>query len=167
MYISENFALIMKNIEIERKFLVDKEKWSLSAKPDGTSYIQGYLSIDDDKIVRVRVAGDQGFLTIKGISETFSHPEFEYAIPVDDARELIHQFTATRVEKVRIRIPAGNHVWEVDEFHGENEGLLMAEIELESHDEIFEKPLWLGEEITGDKRYYNAYLSLNPFRTWQ
>ena len=119
----------MKHLEIERKFLVDKEKWSLTTKPDGISYIQGYLSIDEDKVVRVRVAGDRGFLTIKGKSETFSRPEFEYAIPLDDARELIFQYTTTRIEKTRTKIPAGNHVWEVDEFHGENEGLLMAEIE--------------------------------------
>jgi adenylate cyclase len=157
----------MKNLEIERKFLVDKAKWSKLAKPGGTGYIQGYLSIDDDKVVRVRVAGDKGFLTIKGKSKTFSHPEFEYAIPVDDAQELIRLYTTTRVEKVRTRIPAGNHVWEVDEFQGENEGLLMAEIELESTDDVFEQPDWLGKEVTGDKRYYNAWLSLHPFQKWQ
>ena len=157
----------MKHLEIERKFLVDKKKWSLTVKAAGVSYIQGYLSIDSDKIVRVRVAGDQGFLTIKGKSETFSHPEFEYLIPVEDARELILQYTTTRIEKIRTRIPTGNHVWEVDEFQGENEGLLMAEIELESPEDFFEKPAWLGKEVTSDNRYYNAYLSLFPFRTWQ
>ena len=157
----------MKNLEIERKFLVDKEKWSLISKPIGISYIQGYLSIDEDKVVRVRVAGDVGFLTIKGKSETFSHPEFEYTIPAEEARELIYRYTATRVEKVRTRIPAGKHVWEVDEFYGENHGLLMAEIELESPDDVFDRPAWLGKEVTGDKRYYNAWLSMNPFGTWQ
>ena len=156
----------MKNLEIERKFLVDHEKWSELVKPDGILYVQGYLSIDEDKIVRIRIAGDKGFLTIKGKSETFSHPEYEYSIPEDDARALIQNYTASRVEKVRTRIPAGNHVWEVDEFHGENKGLLMAEIELESPDDIFEKPAWLGEEVTGDRRYYNAWLSLHPFCTW-
>jgi adenylate cyclase len=157
----------MKNVEIERKFLVDRKKWEMLTRPAGTSYIQGYLSIDEDKVVRVRVAGDKGFLTIKGKSETFSHPEFEYIIPAEDARELIFQYTTTRIEKVRTRIAAGNHVWEVDEFHGENEGLLMAEIELESPEDFFEKPAWLGREVTSDKRYYNAYLSLYPFGTWQ
>ncbi len=166
MYISANLYTHMKNLEIERKFLVDRIKWSLPAKPPGTEYLQGYLSIDEEKVVRVRVAGDKGFLTIKGKSETFSHPEFEYEIPVDDATELITQYTVSRVEKTRTRIPAGNHTWEVDEFHGENEGLLMAEIELKSPGEIFDTPDWLGEEVTGDKRYYNAYLSLHPFRTW-
>lgn len=156
----------MKNIEIERKFLVDKEKWSLLSKPAGIGYIQGYMSIDEEKVVRVRVAGNKGFLTIKGKSDTFSHPEFDYEIPADDARELIQQYATTRVEKIRTKIPAGNHVWEVDEFHGENEGLLMAEIELESPEDAFEKPVWLGEEVTGDKRYYNAWLSIHPFRSW-
>ncbi|MDP1621795.1 MAG: CYTH domain-containing protein [Bacteroidales bacterium] len=157
----------MKHMEIERKFLVDREKWASISKPPGINYIQGYLSIDEDKVVRVRVAGDKGFLTIKGKSDTFSHPEYEYPIPPDDARELIQHYSVSRVEKVRTRIGEGKHVWEVDEFRGENEGLLMAEIELENADDVFEKPVWLGEEVTDDKRYYNAWLSLHPFRTWQ
>jgi CYTH domain-containing protein len=157
----------MNNLEIERKFLVDKEKWSLIPKDNGTLYIQGYLSIDNDKVVRVRVAGEKGFITIKGKSTTFSHPEFEYPIPVGDAHELIRQYTSSQVEKIRTRVPAGNHVWEVDEFLGENEGLLMAEIELNSLDEVFEMPSWAGKEVTGDQRYYNSWLSLHPFRTWQ
>ncbi|MCX6304253.1 MAG: CYTH domain-containing protein [Bacteroidetes bacterium] len=157
----------MNNVETERKFLVDKEKWALLNKPAGTAYIQGYLSIDEEKVVRVRVAGDKGFLTIKGKSDTLSHPEYEYAIPVEDAGNLLRLFTSSRIEKTRTRIPAGNYVWEVDEFHGENEGLLMAEIELEKPEDIFEKPDWLGTEVTGDKRYYNSYLSLKPFGAWQ
>jgi adenylate cyclase len=157
----------MKNMEIERKFLVNKEKWCSIEKSCGISYIQGYLTIDEEKVIRVRIAGDKGFLTIKGKTETFSHPEYEYSIPADDARELIQQYTSSRVEKVRTRIPVGNHVWEVDEFLGENEGLLMAEIELETPEEVFEMPEWAGEEVTGDNLYYNAYLSLNPFQTWQ
>ena len=156
----------MKNLEIERKFLVDKQKWSNLAKPAGTSYIQGYLSIDEEKIVRVRVAGEHGFLTIKGKSETFSHPEYEYAIPVDDAREMLRLFTSNLVEKIRTCIPAGQHVWEVDEFKNENEGLIVAEIELENPEDVFEIPEWLGEEVTYDKRYYNAYLSVNPYVKW-
>ncbi len=156
----------MKNLEIERKFLVDKAKWSAVSKPEGISYLQGYLSIDDDKVIRARVAGTKGYLTIKGKSETFSHPEYEYEISADDALELIQKYTTSRVEKTRTRIAAENQVWEVDEFLGENNGLVMAEIELESAEETFEKPAWLGEEVTGDKRYYNAWLSLNPFNTW-
>lgn len=156
----------MKNLEIERKFLVDKEKWQEISKPQGVSFIQGYLSIDENKSVRVRVAGNKGFLTIKGRSETFSHPEYEYSIPAEEARELIEEFAGNRIEKTRTRIRAGAHVWEVDEFHGENEGLLMAEIELQSPEEHFERPGWLGEEVTGDGRYYNAWLSMNPFSAW-
>ena len=156
----------MNHLEIERKFLVDRDLWSLLTKPAGTSYLQGYLSIDEDKVVRIRAAGEKGFLTIKGKSDTFSHSEFEYEIPVTEAAELIRQFATSRVEKVRIKIPTGKYVWEVDEFHGDNEGLLMAEIELENPEDVFEKPAWLGREVTGDKRYYNAHLSLHPFRTW-
>ncbi len=159
--------ILVKNMEIERKFLVDRAKWSLIAKPAGVTYVQGYLSIDDDKVVRVRTAGNRGFLTIKGKSDTFSHPEYEYEIPPDEALELIRQYTSSVVEKVRTRIPAGKYTWEVDEFHGANEGLLMVEIELDNPQAHFEKPAWLGEEVTGDKRYYNAYLSLNPFGTWK
>jgi adenylate cyclase len=157
----------MKNLEIERKFLVDKKKWSLLVKPEGTAFLQGYLSIDEDKVVRARVAGDKGFLTIKGQSENISRPEYEYEIPAGDAFDLIRKYAKSIVEKARTKIPDGNHLWEVDEFHGANEGLLLAEIELENEDDPFEKPAWLGEEVTGDKRYYNAYLSLNPFRDWK
>lgn len=157
----------MKNTEIERKFLVNKEQWFALTKTPGIRYIQGYLSIDSDKVVRVRIAGDKGFLTIKGKSDTFSHPEFEYEIPAEEAGDMIRLFTTSRIEKVRTRIPFGEHVWEVDEFQGENSGLLMAEIELEDPEELFEKPLWLCEEVTGDQRYYNAYLSVHPYRTWQ
>lgn len=156
----------MKNFEIERKYLVDQEKWFLTAKPQGISYIQGYLSIDEDKIIRVRVAGDKGLLTIKGKSETISHPEFEYLIPAEEARDMLRLFTTRLVEKVRIRIPAGKLVWEVDEFHGANEGLIMAEIELDSEDDLFDKPAWVGEEVTGNPQYYNAYLSQNPYKGW-
>ena len=153
----------MKNVETERKFLVDHEKWASLEKPPGISYIQGYLCIDSDKVVRVRVAGEKGFLTIKGKPATISRPEYEYAIPAEEAREMLQLFTTVQVEKVRTRIPSGVHVWEVDEFHGANEGLIVAEIELENADDLFDKPAWLGKEVTGDKRYYNAWLSLHPF----
>ena len=156
----------MKNCEIEHKFLVHKEKWFALEKPEGTEYLQGYLSIDPDKVVRVRVSGEKGFLTIKGKSETPAHPEFEYTIPVEDARALLELFTTTRVEKTRTRIISGDHSWDVDEFHGENEGLIVAEIELESEAEHFDLPEWVGEEVTADRRYYNAYLSLHPYRSW-
>ncbi|MCK9421102.1 MAG: CYTH domain-containing protein [Bacteroidales bacterium] len=157
----------MKNLEIERKFLVDKEKWSLTVKPQGVLYIQGYLSIDDDKVVRVRMTGKNGFITIKGNSKTITHPEYEYAIPVEDAHELLELYTRERIEKTRYRIPVGNYIFEVDKFVGLNEGLLLAEIELNRPEDVFEKPEWLGKEVTGDERYYNAYLSKKPYMSWE
>jgi CYTH domain-containing protein len=165
LYLAGKFTGMHK-LEIERKFLVDREKWNSLEKPAGMAYIQGYLSIDEDKVVRVRVAGNKGFLTIKGKSETFSHPEYEYGIPEEDARNLIREYAIATVEKVRTRIPAGKHTWEVDEFEGGNKGLLMAEIELENAEDDFEKPAWIGKEVTGDRRYYNASLSLHPFTIW-
>jgi len=157
----------MKNTETERKFLVNRKKWLAMRNPPCIPYIQGYLSIDEDKVVRIRVAGEKGFLTIKGKSETISHPEFEYVIPAVEAGELIQLYAISKIEKVRTRIQIGKHIWEVDEFHGDNEGLLMAEIELEGPQELFDKPVWLGAEVTGDKRYYNAYLSIHPYKKWQ
>ncbi|MEI6682838.1 MAG: CYTH domain-containing protein [Bacteroidota bacterium] len=167
LYLSWVKTTPMNNVEIERKFLVNREKWSRLDKPPGIPYIQGYLSIDQDKVVRVRVAGDKGFLTIKGKSDTFARPEFEYSIPVSEAREMLSLFTTGQVEKLRTRVPAGNGlVWEVDEFQGANDGLIVAEIELENLDDPFEIPGWVGEEVTMDKRYYNAFLSLHPYNSW-
>ncbi len=158
---------LMNHVEIERKFLVNKDLWALLDKPAGIPFIQGYLSIDQDKVVRVRVAGEKGFLTIKGKSDTFSRSEYEYGIPVTEAREMLRLFTTEQVEKVRTRIPAGNGlVWEVDEFLGVNSGLIVAEIELENQGDSFEIPGWVGEEVTMDKRYYNAFLSLHPYNSW-
>jgi adenylate cyclase len=156
----------MHHLEIERKFLVDNEKWTSLQKPAGDHYLQGYLSIDHEKVIRVRTAGYRGFITIKGASETFSHPEYEYEIPLADATELIQSYTRNTINKTRYRIPAGNHIWEVDVFEGDNEGLIIAEIELTALDEFFEIPGWAGDEVTSDKRYYNAYLSLHPFSAW-
>jgi CYTH domain-containing protein len=157
----------VKNLEIERKYLVDKTKWALVEKPAGIHYVQGYLGIDDHKAVRVRVAGEKGFLTIKGRSDHLSRPEYEYLIPATDAAELIRLFCGSTIEKIRFRLPVGDHIWEIDEFLGENNGLLMAEIELEDADELFEIPSWVEKEVTGDARYYNSYLSVHPYQTWK
>jgi adenylate cyclase len=157
----------MQNLEIERKFLVDANRWALIEKPVGETYIQGYLSIDEDKVVRVRIAGGRGFLTIKGRSDTLAHPEYEYGIPFSDATALISAYTKNTVIKRRYRIPAGNHIWEVDIFEGENQGLMVAEIELSDPGEMFEKPDWIGEEVTSDERYYNACLSWHPYSVWK
>ncbi len=167
LYLTASNPGHMKNLEIERKFLVNKEIWESVAKPPGIKYCQAYLGIDKDKIIRVRIAGGKGFLTIKGRSTTFSHPEYEYSIPPDEALELISKYTRRPIEKVRYLIPNGSHIFEVDVFCGGNKGLMIAEIELSSPEEAFDKPDWLSAEVTGDERYYNAYLSLHPYTEWK
>ena len=152
--------------EIERKFLVTKE-----FKHEAVSFTrisQGYLSSVPERIVRVRINGDKGYLTIKGVSGSsgISRFEWEKGIPVDDPRELLALCEPVIIDKTRYLIPAGEFTFEVDEFYGENKGLLMAEIELNSEDDIFEKPEWLGMEVTGDKRYYNSHLAKHPFMQW-
>ncbi|CAN1495652.1 CYTH-like_CthTTM-like_1 domain containing protein [Flavobacteriaceae bacterium] len=154
-------------VEIERKFLV-----SSNAFKDETftqnRIKQGYLSAVPERTVRVRIKGKKGYLTIKGISNEsgLSRFEWEKEIPVDEAEKLLLLCEAGVIDKTRFEIKTGNHIFEVDEFYGENEGLVMAEIELKSESETFEKPIWLGQEVTNDKRYYNSYLSNNPFKKW-
>ena len=156
----------MKNLETERKFLVRRDLWEKTPRQGGVDYRQGYLAIDEDKAVRVRIGGGKGYLTIKGKSETITRPEFEYQIPEDDASALIIRYTRGIIEKTRYKAEYHGYVWEVDEFHGLNEGLIMAEIELEGPDCRFDIPEWVGEEVTGDYRYYNSFLSENPFTEW-
>jgi len=155
-------------IEIERKFLVTSEAFKKEAFTQNR-IAQGYLSSVPDRTVRVRLKGDKGFLTIKGVSNEsgLSRFEWEKEIPVDEAKELLTLCEKGVIEKTRFEVKMGIHVFEIDEFYGENEGLIMAEIELESETEPFEKPNWLGEEVTKDNRYYNSYLSKNPFRYWR
>lgn len=154
-------------IEIERKFLVTSNAFK-SESFTQHEIAQGYISSIPERTVRVRVKGDKGFLTIKGASnETgLSRFEWEKEIPVDEAKKLLFLCEKGIINKIRFEVKAGKHVFEVDEFYGENEGLIIAEIELESENEAFEKPLWLGEEVTNDERYYNAYLSSHPFTKW-
>ena len=154
-------------IEIERKFLVQSEEFkAISFAKNEIS--QGYLNSDSERTVRVRIKGNQGYLTIKGKgNETgMSRLEWEKEIPVDEAKMLLNLCESGVISKIRFEIKFGNHVYEVDEFFGENEGLIIAEIELQSEDEAFEKPNWLGEEVTNNKKYYNSYLSKNPFKNW-
>jgi len=153
-------------LEIERKFLVDHEKWAMVGKPDGTRYRQGYLVDEAGKTIRVRAAGKKGFITIKGSTTGITRKEFEYEIPVEEAIQLIDGFAVSEVEKIRYRITFEGKLWEVDEFWGDNKGLLMAEIELKQEDEAFEKPDWITLEVSDDKRYYNSYLAKNPFKDW-
>ena len=154
-------------IEIERKFLVKSEAF----KKDFFSkrkIKQGYLSSVPERTVRVRIKGDNAFITIKGASNTsgLSRFEWEKEIPVKEAEQLLLLCEEGIIDKTRYEIKSGIHIYEVDEFYGANEGLIMAEIELSSEDESFEKPDWLGMEVTNDKRYYNSYLSANPFKKW-
>lgn len=149
--------------EIERKFLVSGEFRQDS--PESYRIMQGYICSDPDRTVRVRVRGDKGFLTIKGRSsgDGLSRYEWEKEIPVFEAVELMALCGSGVIDKTRYLVPFGRHTYEVDVFHGANEGLVLAEIELAEEQETFEKPSWLGEEVTGDPRYYNSMLSLHPF----
>lgn len=154
--------------EIERKFLVAGDYKSEAYA--SVRITQGYLSRVPERVVRVRIKGDKGFITIKGTTNDtgLSRFEWEKEIPLADAQSLLKLAEPGVIDKTRhlIKNTDGRHIWEVDEFHGDNEGLVMAEIELESENDLFDKPSWLGKEVTGDKRYYNAYLSENPYKTW-
>ena len=153
-------------VEIERKFLVGGDAWRTLGQ--ATLLRQGYLSTDAARTVRVRIDGEQAFLTIKGKSVGASRGEWEYPIPVNEAAELLDGLCQQPlVEKVRRRIAVGPHTWEVDEFLGANAGLVVAEIELASEDEAFEKPDWLGREVTGDVRYFNSNLIRQPYSQWK
>ena len=153
-------------VEIERKFLLTGTAWKQLAS--GTSYRQGYLNSTKERTVRVRTIDDKGFLTIKGISVGATRVEYEYEIPVTDAQKLLDDLCEKPIiEKNRYKIAHGGFVWEVDEFFGENEGLVVAEIELESEGQAFEKPEWVGDEVTGDPRYFNSNLISNPFKQWK
>lgn len=152
-------------VEIERKFLVAGDGWRHLA--DGVPYRQGYLSSLKERVVRVRTAGPDAFLTIKGLTSGMSRLEFEYAIPLDDATRMLDTLCERPlISKTRYRIPFGGFIWEVDEFQDENEGLILAELELPTADTAFERPPWIGEEVSGDPRYFNANLVQHPFRTW-
>jgi adenylate cyclase len=150
-------------VEIERKFLVKKDLWQALEKPEGKHYRQGYLMNSQDRVVRIRIAGIQGFITIKGAAEGISRLEYEYEIPVTDAEEMLERFQPEGTEKIRYRIPEGGDLtWEVDEFLGANKGLIVAEIELTSEDQSFSRPEWLDKEVTDDDRYANSNLALRP-----
>ncbi len=154
-------------IEIERKFLVNSSAFMMEAVKHNR-IVQGYLSSVPERTVRVRIKGDNGYLTIKGQSNAsgMSRMEWEKEIVVEEAEQLLQLCEKGIIDKTRYEVIVGVHVFEVDVFGGENEGLILAEIELTSENEIFENPDWLGEEVTQDKRYYNSYLSKNPYKSW-
>lgn len=151
-------------VEIERKFLVHKDK--LPKDLEGKRYVQGYLSHEKNCVVRVRIVEDTAFLTIKGAQTGISKTEFEYSIPVEDARGLLELAQQAPIEKIRYLYPYQGHLWEIDVFEGVNEGLIVAEIELSTEDEAFEKPDWLSKEVSNDGRYSNAALNLKPYTSW-
>ena len=153
--------------EIERKFLVTGDFKGFSSSHQ--RMVQGYMCSDSQRTVRVRIAGERGYLTIKGRSNDggLSRFEWEKEIDLKEAEALLELCEPGMIDKVRYLVEFDGHVFEVDEFRGDNEGLLLAEIELSSVDEEFACPDWLGEEVTGDRRYYNSYLSVHPFKTWQ
>ncbi len=151
--------------EIERKFLIDVEKWGYQGTP--IEMAQAYLTIDTQKIIRVRIAGTQAYLTIKANVKGISRDEFEYEIPVDDARKMLLLSQYPMVSKTRYEYLFEGKLWEIDVFEAENKGLVVAEIELESEDEPFAKPEWLVKEVSTDEKYYNFNLSANPYSNWQ
>lgn len=153
--------------EIERKFLVESAQF----KTESTKLLritQGYLSSNPERTVRIRLKGDKGYITVKGASSSngLSRYEWEKEIPASEARELLILCEPGIIDKMRYEVNTGTHIFEVDEFLGDNSGLIMAEVELASEDEKFEKPSWIGTEVTGDSRYYNSYLSKKPFSIW-
>ncbi|WP_299434291.1 CYTH domain-containing protein [uncultured Maribacter sp.] len=154
-------------IEIERKFLVVSDAYKIQAK-SSTRIVQGFLNTNPERTVRVRIKGEQGFITVKGKGSAsgVSRFEWEKEIPVLEAEELLQIAEPGSIDKIRYEIKVGNHVFEVDEFFGKNKGLIVAEVELSTENEIFEKPDWLGVEVSGITKYYNSQLSKIPFTKW-
>ncbi len=152
--------------EIERKFLVDTTRWT--PKNDGVHLVQGYLSSHPDRVVRVRIAGAVAKLTIKGRTRGISRAEYEYSIPVDDARQMLDDLCERPlIDKHRYTEQVDAHTWEIDIFHGENDGLVLAEVELASETEDVSLPAWVTREVSDDARYFNANLLTAPFSTWK
>lgn len=152
--------------EIERKFLLDLAQWQQVEKRAGEHFRQGYLVTDPQKTIRVRLTDTTGYLTIKGIATGATRLEYEYEIPAEEARELLDHFAIAELSKIRYKITHQHKVWEVDEFLGANAGLYVAEIELQSEDEAFERPTWVTQEVTGEKKYYNSNLTTHPYKNW-
>jgi len=154
-------------IEIERKFLVTSTAYKKAAY-NFYDMVQGYIAHEKGNSVRVRITNTEAVMTIKGPSDSkgMSRYEWNHQIPVEDAKELMKLSQGGVIEKRRYLVHSGPHVFEIDEFYGDNEGLVIAEVELQSENETFEKPSFVGKEVTGDRRYYNAYLTTNPYKSW-
>ncbi len=152
--------------EIERKFLIANDTWRENAQP-GVYFSQGYMGDAKRASVRVRVEGKQANINIKSATLGISRTEYEYAIPLDEALDMLANLCEQPlVEKTRYKVLVGQHIWEVDVFEGENKGLIVAEVELSSEDQAFEKPTWAGEEVSGEARYYNVCLVNHPYKDW-
>jgi len=151
--------------ETERKFLVDQNKWK--PKTEAKFIKQGYLTDDPKRSVRIRIYGEKAFLTIKGETKGITRDEFEYEIPVNDAKALMKMRVTEPIEKKRYKENVNGWEWEIDVFEGKNKGLVMAEIELDDESRKFDLPYWVRDEVTGDKRYFNLWLSKNPFVSWE
>lgn len=152
-------------VETERKFLLANDGWR-NQVGRSTEIRQGYLNSAPERAVRIRVRGERGTLTIKGLGNGMSRPEFEYDIPLAEAQEMLQMCETPRIEKIRHEVRVGEHLWEIDEFTADNEGLIIAEVELADEQESFVLPGWLGEEVTSDPRYFNVSLIKHPFCTW-
>jgi adenylate cyclase len=153
-------------IEIERKFLLRDESWRDSAN-EGTPFRQGYLIGAERASVRVRIEGDQANINIKSATLGIHRQEYEYPIPLQEAEELLDTLCELpQISKTRYLVPYGDHTWEIDVFDGDNAGLVVAEVELNAEDEVFARPPWIGEEVSGDTRYYNVCLVKHPYKDW-
>lgn len=152
--------------EIERKFLINKPEWDLIDKPSGKRLRQGYLVSDPNKTIRVRTTQHQAWITIKGISIGASRLEYEYEIPLAEGLELLDNFATSELEKIRYEVFYKGKTWEIDVFSGDNDGLIVAEIELAAEDEPFDLPGWVANEVTHEKKYYNSNLTQYPFKLW-
>lgn len=153
-----------QRLEIERKFLVTSDAWRETAQ--SRRLVQGYLSRDPERTVRVRIDGEKAALTIKGKSAGATRAEFEYEIPLGDAELLLPLCLSPLIDKIRHEVRHAGHLWEIDEFAGENAPLIVAELELASEGEAFERPSWLGDEVTDDARYFNSQLAVKPYSKW-
>lgn len=152
-------------VEIERKFLLVNSDWKKTSDK-GTAIQQGYLNSNPERTTRVRVKGTKGFLTVKGKSEGTKRLEFEYEIPLADAKELLALCEKPIIEKVRYEVHLNDAIWEIDEFEGENMGLIIAEVELENENQHVTLPSWIGKEVSDEKKYFNSALIKNPFSKW-
>lgn len=150
--------------EIERKFLIDKKRWK--PKDKGHKIVQGYLSADPERVVRVRISDDKAFITIKGKPTGIVRTELEYEIPKNEAEVLMKMCLNSVVEKIRYKEQIGDLIWEIDIFEGKNKGLILAEVELESENQSIDLPDWATHEVSGETRYFNLWLSINPFINW-